>query len=454
MQQQRFQEIDSDDDEEDAQGVHLDSRYLQQQGGRSSGDDLLFTGLDVRAYMRNPAQRQSRSYENLAYGEAPYDSDEDDSEENPSVALQVAMRDKEQELVQRALARIQRAREKGKSNVNLTPEEVEALERHRAQQQMASAPVSSRTKGSSNSTNNDRSKKRPSRLFSNSSPSKTSNPSKVRSRKSGGVGPSSQSPDDLPYTTGSAPSAGAPGILVPGPGGSTAYAPIGFRNRDSPPRTRTSRSSPSRPASRSASGPKQTSPSQFSYNSYALSQYPASTYAATDARPRSSSSRSSPPRSLPDDPNWAPRSRSTSTASLAQDGSYPGVYASQQPPYPTTRRNVSGPEISYSSVRRKPVTTTTRPAPIAGLASHSDSALAGGVRRGPGGVPLAVEVEVEESSSDEDDSAEGSEDEGQGVQVMPERYSGAVNRGGYAYGYGYSSGARGGTGGFQRRPAR
>ncbi|KAF2237644.1 hypothetical protein EV356DRAFT_529969 [Viridothelium virens] len=462
MQQPRFQELDSDDDDDDGQGVHLDPKYLQQQGGRYSGDELFFTGADMGAYLRKPAKGQNRSYENLAYGEPPYESDDDEDDGQANMALQVAMKDKEQELVRSALARIQRAREKGKPNVNLSQEEVEALERHRThQQQITAASSSSKPK-------NDKAKKRPSRLFSSGPSSTAPKSSKSRSRRSGG-GLSSQSPDEITHNINSAPPGGAPGILVPGPGGTSTYAPLGFRTRDSPPTT--SRSSPSRPTSRSASGSKQqTSPPQMSYNSYSLSQYPSSQFASStsDFRPPSSSSRNSPTRSLPDDPNWAPRSRSTSTANPSQEASaaYPGVYAShqqQQPPYPTStgRRNVSGPaapEISYSTVpRRKPLSAAgtgagrqpLQPPPLS-HASHSDPS---GIRRVPGGVPVGIEVEVEESSSEEGESSEESEEEGQGVQVESQRYAGSAGVRA-SYGYGYASGARGGGSGFQRRSGR
>ncbi|KAI9668271.1 MAG: hypothetical protein M1821_001091 [Bathelium mastoideum] len=460
MQQQRFQELDSDDTDDDGQGVHLPPKYVQQQEGRFSGDELLFTGVDMGAYIRKPPRSRNRSYENLAYGDVPYDSKEDEEDSGYSnTALQVAMRDKEQELVHRALSRIQRAREKGKSNVNLTPEEAEALDRHRAQQQqIAPSSPARKTKGD-RPANNEKSKKRPSRLFSNAPSSAPIKSSKTRSRKPGGGVPSSNSHDDLTYTSNSnsAPPASAPGILVPGPGNTTTYTPLGFRPpRDSPPRT--SRSSPSRPTSRSASNPKNhpqstSPPQQPTYNSYSLAQYPASAYSTGDLhRPTSSSSsvagaRPSPPRSLPDDPNWAPPSRARS-ASSAQD---PYSAASfQQPPYPTSRRaNAHGPaapEIAYSTVpRRKPVSAASAPA---GVRGGSALGAGGGVRRGiPSGLPPGVEVEVEEDSSSGEQQGESSDESGgeeQGVRVG--------GRGAYGYGYGYASGARGG--GAQRRVGR
>ncbi|KAI9705749.1 MAG: hypothetical protein M1820_004997 [Bogoriella megaspora] len=450
MQQHRFQELDSDDDDE--QGVHLDPQYMQQSGDRFSSDELYFTGADLGAYRRP----KNRSYEDLAYGDTPYDDSDGDGEDelHPGMALQLAMRDKEQDLVRSALARIQRAREKGKPNVNLTQEEVDALERHRAQQhQLAPAPQAKGAKGNRpGSRGNDKAKKRPSRLFANA-PAPSRKPQNPRSRKSSG--PTSQSPEEASYTTSSAPPGGAPGILVPGPGGTTTYAPLGYRTRDSPPTT--SRSSPSRPGSRSASGSKQISPPHTqmpSYNSYSLSQYPASQYSSNpDLRPPSSSSRNSPTRSLPDDPNWAPRSRSTSNVNLQENHPPPpSAYTGYpQPPYPSTRRNVSTQDISYASVRRKPVSSSSLNAsrPLPAHMSHSDPSA--GARRGPGGVPVGVEIEVEESS--EQSSEDESEDDGrgQGVQVGAQTQGGV--RGGAYAGYGYAGGARGG-GGVQRRMGR
>ena len=109
----RVEEIETD--EETAQGVEL-------------SDELHFDGIDLRGQMG----RRRRS------GDAYYDDftpsdDEDDYDAQRSLIrradMQVAYREKEELLVQRALDRIARARALGKPNVKLSRAEIDALER-------------------------------------------------------------------------------------------------------------------------------------------------------------------------------------------------------------------------------------------------------------------------------------------------------------------------------------
>lgn len=59
------------------------------------------------------------------------------SEVEGTNALQIALRDKEEALVQSALARIRRAQEKGKREVKLNQDEIDALEKRRKRMQAA-----------------------------------------------------------------------------------------------------------------------------------------------------------------------------------------------------------------------------------------------------------------------------------------------------------------------------
>jgi len=131
------EELDSDDDT-DTQGVGLNFKEK-----RFVSDPLQFTGIDLA-----PASRARKPYN--------YDDSEDSSEDSDSEiefegtnALQVALRDKEEALVQSALARIRRAQEKGKREVKLNQDELDALEKRR--KRMQAAATTKERKGSASS---------------------------------------------------------------------------------------------------------------------------------------------------------------------------------------------------------------------------------------------------------------------------------------------------------------
>jgi len=107
----RFEELESDDN--NGQGV-----------GRLAGDRVRFTGYDLGTGKHD---RRRVSYDDLAYGEDYGDEGDDYYEEEDE--WQSAMRQKEDDLVQGALRRIRRAKLRGESNVDLTREELDALER-------------------------------------------------------------------------------------------------------------------------------------------------------------------------------------------------------------------------------------------------------------------------------------------------------------------------------------
>ena len=136
-----MEELDSDDT--DTQGVGLN--YEKK---RFASDPLHFTGVDMGS------SRARRSY---AFGDSE-DSTEDSamSEVEGTDALQIALRDKEEALVQSALARIRRAQEKGKREVKLNQDELNALENRRKRMQAAATAKARKEGGSSGGSDRER----------------------------------------------------------------------------------------------------------------------------------------------------------------------------------------------------------------------------------------------------------------------------------------------------------
>uniref|UniRef100_L2FI31 Prenylated rab acceptor 1 n=1 Tax=Colletotrichum fructicola (strain Nara gc5) TaxID=1213859 RepID=L2FI31_COLFN len=112
----------------DIQGVGLVSR-----GKRIASDSLRFTGTDLGD--RTGTSRRGYEYQS----EDEDDSSEDDSEEDDDSSEdefeidwdQFSPMEREEALVQTALARIRRAQEKGRADVKLNKDEMAALERHK-----------------------------------------------------------------------------------------------------------------------------------------------------------------------------------------------------------------------------------------------------------------------------------------------------------------------------------
>lgn len=374
QEQSRVEELDSDDT--DTQGVGLNFEKK-----RFASDPLQFTGIDLAS-----TSRARRSY--------AYDSDdsEDDSEEldedESTSALQIALRDKEEALVQSALARIRRAQEKGKREVKLNPEELDALEKRR--KRMQSAVTSKDRKGSGSSSGSERRRRSVQDLI-------TVAIGEPKSRKKG---KSKRSEDVSPYP----PAAAAPpGMLVQGADGVT-YAPLGYYPQQAGP----SRNSPTRPRSATSQQLRGTPPPQF----VAYQQGPTNRHFSDGNRPTSSSSNGSR-RPLPDEEGWIPahsRRNSISSQTHSVDPFEYQISSEQPPPIPqqymqaSGRRNVSGPpEVIYSSVRRSPPIGGY---PAAARGSASDPTLRRRSSR-----------RDESSSSEEEDE---SDDLGNGVQVFVE----------------------------------
>ena len=408
----RFEELESEDDGY-GQGVVLDPNTYAARDARARNDfvsdELYFDGYDLgqdtisRRTMYDPAQ----------FGD-DFDSDELDYRDQRGLAYQQAVRDKEEVLIQSALERIARARAKGKTNVNLTQEEMEALERRRGQQPEPTPPLASppatpaknakgvKTSSRSNSSTNLASKTRKrggSGLFGTSpSPAKSNSKAKVNRK------PSAERA--LPYPVGQGP----PGIMVPGPDGAPVWAPIVPHGPPSPEFMRShSRTRSSQPSSRSASkhSRRESTPPERTAE---YTQYPFRYYTNNVGRPDSSGSN----RSLPDDVDWYPpsggRNRSSSNVPY---GGYNADYDNAHLPAAQGRRNVSGPpDVRYSSLRRMPPSSSPlAQRPLPARTNSSDPAV-GIVKRASG---LSQEVgDTSESSQ----SSTSSDDQGVMVNIL------------------------------------
>ncbi|OQU95736.1 hypothetical protein CLAIMM_01912 [Cladophialophora immunda] len=120
----RVEELDTDDDNS-PHGVELNQGYGTS---RFRSDELHFTGIDLGGGV----VRRRRSGDSFGNDLTPSD-DEDDYDPYTGLVrrpdMQMAYREKEDMLVQRALERIARARALGKPNVKLSRAEIDALNR-------------------------------------------------------------------------------------------------------------------------------------------------------------------------------------------------------------------------------------------------------------------------------------------------------------------------------------
>ncbi|EPE29073.1 hypothetical protein GLAREA_00231 [Glarea lozoyensis ATCC 20868] len=362
----RVEELDSDDT--DTQGVGLGDNGQR----RFASDPLKFTGIDM-----GPSARSRRSYgfEGDDSSSESFDSDEGSS------ALQIQLRDKEEALVQSALARIRRAREKGKTEVKLNQDELDALERRRKRLEAAARKEK---KGSGSGSEKKRRSEKNLVTVPIASLEPSSRKKSAKHKRSG----------DLQQAVGPSNPPGPPGMLIPGPDG-LMYAPIGYSVSSG-----SNRNSPTRPRSASSQQILSHSPSFYATGSHRN--------LSDGMRPTSSSSTSSR-RPLPDEAEWIPGSSRRSSVSSQNFAVDPFEYqtSSGRPPaipeqYLPGRRNVSNPsDIQYSSIRRSPPGLGAYPA--TGRAPASDPALRH---------RSSYADEIADSSTDESD------DLGNGVQVF------------------------------------
>lgn len=397
----RFEELE-ESDEDDGQGVILDPNGYALRDARPrgfAGDSLYFDGYDLG---RDRKPRRGM-YDDAGYDD--YISEEEGYLDQRSAAHQTAVRDKEESLLQSALDRIARARVKGKTNVSLSQDEMEALERRRNQQPepsstLASPPAtpakskvkaSSRTSSASSLTSQKTRKKGSGGMFG--SPAKSNSKAKVQRMNSAEQAP--------PYPSGAPP----PGIMVPGPNGVPVYAPIAYYGPPSPEFVRSGRSH-SGGGSRSSSKHSRresTPPEQF--QAMPPRYYPN----GVSVRPESQGSN----RSFPDDVDWYPpppsRTRSASNAQYASYRGAPPDDYDMAPPMPAAqgRRHASGPpDVRYAKLRRAPPSSSP-------LAQRTATPGQGsGLRR----------VETSSSSS--------SDDQGVQVDIVPDENGGYTVRNG------------------------
>ena len=327
VEDRRFEVIDSDDDI--GQGVGLDGVF--------SSDKLLFTGEDLG--------RQRRRYEYSSSSESSGYSDTDRKDGD----LQVALRDKEEMLVQNALERIRRAQMLGKKNVKLTQPEIDALERKRRKEEALKDQASHRSSGLKPRGDDRR---------------RSSGPSNMATQ---GREPIKRKSKGYFSTYEGEPSSGSrratpPGVLVPGSG------VVGFSSLGQHPSGQ-GKSSPSGSRSSSSHNLTQVSPPTSRGSRQRLSSG-----AQTPTLP--------PPRSpiisrqLPDDAGWTPRPRSASSASGQHHPYDPYQYqvypppSSQLPPqhshYGQSRRIASSPqpEIHYPRIRNDGHTRSPEPSSL------------------------------------------------------------------------------------------
>jgi PRA1 family protein 1 len=113
-------------DDTDTQGVGLAS------GKRFSSDPLRFTGIDVGEGM---VRSRRRPYEQSDDDDDDTPDSDQDSELDAESETQLALREKENALVESALRRIRRAQAKGRQEVKLNKKELAALETRRKRMQ-------------------------------------------------------------------------------------------------------------------------------------------------------------------------------------------------------------------------------------------------------------------------------------------------------------------------------
>ncbi|KAL9043150.1 MAG: hypothetical protein Q9180_000086 [Flavoplaca navasiana] len=357
-QDRHFEEVESDDD--DGQGVALDGIYLS--------DDLDLPGLD-----RARDTRIRRKHINES--DSPSSEEDDVFDSRSPATMQLALRNKEDLLVQQALGRIQRAQMLGKRNVKLSKPEVEALERKRRYDEAQSTQVKAVSRQADRRRSSGQLK----------SAAKDSKPGK---RRSAGIG----SAFERTYAS-DGRAATPPGIMVPGPDGRLIHTPIGYY---APASNQAPGSRGSRSGSRSGSSTslQQTTPPlpQSQYWS-PQPRYPSE---FEHALPSPAARYSPSLRRLPDDPQWNPRPRSASS-----NQSYPGdpqYYQQHSPPQVSSpnqgRRIVSVPaEIQHSSHRR----------PMVMPSAHAGTSEPTFQRRAHSGRQYNYRNNPEESDDDDED---------------------------------------------------
>ena len=394
---ERFETLDTDEDDE--QGVILNSTGFALRDARQRGyaGDPMYFERDVYGPNRTSRRGYYGPYEE-------YNSEEEDILEQRGAEFQASVREKEEALIASALERIARARAKGKMDVSLTPEEMDALERRRNQQleplpTPTSPPTPSSKKGkietrtsSASSLSSQKTRKRTNTGLFGNSPAKSNSKAKVSRRVPTDPTPM-HSPPPQPA-----------GIMVPGPDGVPVYASIAYYPQPStelvrPPVGKRSRSS-------SKHSRRESTPPEQAYAQLPQRYYPS----PAGIRPDSSSSN----RSLPDDIDWHPPPPRSNTHPQYAPYRPLDDYDATPPSMPAAQgwRGIGGsPEVRYSTLRRVPPASSPLASRTSGITSNpSDPASS---RKKESGL-----ARVRSSSSSTSSSSSSSDDQGVQVEVQ------------------------------------
>lgn len=305
----------------------------------------------------------------------------DDADSTVAYAVQLAMRDKEELLVDKALERIRRAQMLGRKNVRLSQRELDALERKRLRSSTGTggskdagrkknaaqvAPVEEKGKGKKSSPTNSKSKGRPS--IAHAPPE----PSHFPDEAYGSWGRATGSTVGIPLTAGARPSSSS---------SQRPRTPSSHSLRPQLPNT------PPRPPY-----PQQYLPERFA--------------PMPDARSPSSARNRSFSRPLPDDPQWAPPlpPQSYVDPSAINQTVYPPTIPVEFPYGLSGRRGAA--ELSPYRTRMRPYADER----YSSSAFNSYSS-----QRAPVGTPMESSSEKED---DEDETDEDSDDDVQIVKVV------------------------------------
>ncbi|KAL3457765.1 hypothetical protein BJX64DRAFT_268172 [Aspergillus heterothallicus] len=112
-------------------GIQVEEINTEAEGQLNSRDDRLLTRGD--GWRRSMVERDGPNQAPGQFDGANYDIYED-TDSTVAYAVQLAMKDNEEWLVEKALERIRRAHAEGQKNVTLSKRELEALERKRLQE--------------------------------------------------------------------------------------------------------------------------------------------------------------------------------------------------------------------------------------------------------------------------------------------------------------------------------
>jgi PRA1 family protein 1 len=387
--QRVVEELDTEDDDSDTQGVGL--TLNSTNNNRFVSDPLRFTGIDLGDRIagtsrRNYAYRQSDAEEDDDESEDAsdaYSSGSDEEEEDDELAG-LNPREREELLVQSALARIRHAQSKGRADVKLNREELAALQRYRKRMQEEAARKAS---GSGSGSDRRRRRERDQRF---AVPLSELEPTSRKKRSSTLI--------NDPQTRRPSP---------PNPTGSQerqVYPPMGYFAPPSASRTRprSSTTTSQRPPSR-AHDDRGSSPFTYSYV-----QHPAGARHVSETVPSRPRSARGNRNSLPPEDAWVPSLSPASSSSSAQGSRNsatfdPFQYQTAGPRAPqsagaaaVSRRHVSNPNDARRGAAAAPAAARNG-RPTRRQATPSD--------------------ETSEASSDETDEESASDDLGNGAHI-------------------------------------